>query len=107
MIVECLLVVRAYSPWDPVDADYRRRNPIPITARGNNCNDHPYGIAGDLNLLPRGTVISVPGYGAFPVDDTGGDIIRAKVKWIEVRFPTHLEAKKWGVKTLKVKVIYP
>lgn len=107
MIVEVLLVVRAYSPWDPVDSNYRRLHPIPITARGNNCYEFPYGIAGDLYAYPKGTVITVPGYGTLPVDDTGADIRRAKVKWIEIRFPTHLQAKEWGVKTLTVKVNIP
>lgn len=107
MIVEILIVVRAYSPFDPIDKDYRRVHPIPITARGNNCYEYPYGIAGDLSAYPKGTVITVPGYGTATVDDTGGDIRKAKIKWIEVRFPTYLEARKWGVKTLLVKVEIP
>jgi 3D (Asp-Asp-Asp) domain-containing protein len=107
VIVEVLMVVRAYSPFDPVDKDYRRAHPIPITARGNICSEHPYGIAGDLSAYPRGTNITVPGYGTLQVDDTGGDIRRAQIKWIEVRFPTHKEAKEWGVRTLIVKVRYP
>lgn len=107
MIVEALMVVRAYSPWDAVDADYRRKHPIPITARGNNCYEHPFGIAGDLSAYPKGTTIAVPGYGTYTVDDTGGDIRRAKVKWIEIRFRTPAEAKQWGKKTLTVKITYP
>jgi|ERR1043165_2410362 3D (Asp-Asp-Asp) domain-containing protein len=107
MIVEAMMVVRAYSPYDPVDAEWRRNNPVPITARGNNCNDHPYGIAAYLPHYPKGTVISVPGYGDALVDDTGGDIRKAEVKWVEVRFPTHEEAKQWGVKTLKIRIKYP
>lgn len=107
MIIETLMVVRAYSPWDAVDAAYRLKHPIPITARGNNCYEHPYGIAGDLSTYPKGTIITVPGYGSHTVDDTGGDIRRAKVKWIEVRFKTSAEAKKWGKQTLTVKITYP
>ncbi len=107
MIVEVLLIVKAYSPYDPIDKDYRDLHPVAITSRGNLCSEHPYGIAGYLPLLPKGTNITVPGYGTFPVDDTGADIIRSKIKWIEVRFPTHEEAKRWGVKTLLVKVRYP
>ena len=107
MIVETLLIVRAYSPWDACDAEYRLKHPIPITARGNNCYDFPYGIAGDLSAYPKGTTIDVPGYGNHLVDDTGGDIRKAKVKWIEVRFKTSAEAKEWGVKTLKVRITYP
>ncbi len=101
------MVVRAYSPWDPVDSNYRRSHPIPITARGNLCSQFPYGIAGYLPHYPKGTKISVPGYGEFVVDDTGADIRRANHKWIEVRFPQHDAAKQWGVQHLTVRITYP
>ena len=114
MVVEILMIVRAYSPYDPVDAKYRLENPIPKTARGNLCSEHPYGIAAYLPHYPRGTTISVPGYRDeeyTPVDDTGGDIRKAvrngESPWIEIRFPTHKEAKEWGKKTIKVRVKYP
>jgi len=110
MIVETLMLVKAYSPYDEVDKAWRLKNPIPITARGRNCNDHPYGIAADLKAYPKGTTIIVPEYNNNTpalVDDTGGDIRRAKVKWIEVRFKTEAEARKWGNKSLLVKIIYP
>ena len=113
-VLEILMLVRAYSPYDACDAQYRLKNPIPITARGNNCNEHPYGIAAYLPSYPKGTVISVPGYrdGKFtPVDDTGGSIRKAqregKEVWIEVRFKTEAEAKRWGNQTIKVKIKYP
>ena len=110
MIVETLMLVKAYSPWDACDKEYRIKNPIPITARGVNCLDHPYGIAADLKAYPKGTKIIVPGYNNNTpalVDDTGGSIRQAKVKWIEVRFKTEAEAIKWGNKPLLVKIIYP
>jgi len=110
MVIETLMIVRAYSPWDAVDKEYRLKNPIPITARGNHCSEHPYGIAAYLPDYPRGTTISVPGYNdnkATSVDDTGGDLRKAKGGWIEIRFKTEAEAKRWGKQTIKVRIIYP
>lgn len=110
MIVETLVLVKAYSPYDAVDKEWRAKNPIPITARGRDCREHPYGIAAYLKDYPKGTTIVVPGYNNDTpalVDDTGGDIRNAKVKWIEVRFKTEKEAKQWGNKTLKVRITYP
>lgn len=114
MIVETLMIVRAYSPWDDCDKAYRLKNPIPITARGNHCSEHPYGIAAYLPDYPRGTMISVPGYNndkPTSVDDTGGSIRKAKREgkevWIELRFKTQAEAIKWGVRTIKVRITYP
>lgn len=114
MVVEILMIVRAYSPYDDVDKAYRLKHPTPITARGNHCSEHPYGIAAFLPDYPRGTVISVPGYNdekATSVDDTGGSIRKAqregKPVWIEVRFKTQAEAVKWGCKTIKVRITYP
>jgi 3D (Asp-Asp-Asp) domain-containing protein len=108
------MIVRAYSPWDAVDKEYRLKHPIPITARGNYCSEHPFGIAAYLPDYPRGTTITVPGYNDDKptiVDDTGGSIRKAqregKEVWIEVRFKTEAEAKRWGCKTIKVKITKP
>lgn len=110
MIVEVNLIVKAYSPYDSIDKEYRAKNPIPITARGADCRRYPMGIAGFLPNFPAGATISVPGYNSGSptlVDDTGGYIRKAKGKLIEVRFPTSKEAKEWGIKELKVTIYIP
>lgn len=59
-------------------------------------------IAADLTLFPYGTRIEVPGYGTGTVEDIGGMI---KDEHIDLWFPTHEEAKRWGRRTLKVCVM--
>jgi 3D (Asp-Asp-Asp) domain-containing protein len=59
-------------------------------------------VAADPKVFPVGTVLDIPGYGTGRVEDTGGAI---KGKHIDVWFPSHKEAKKWGVKKLKVRVV--
>jgi 3D (Asp-Asp-Asp) domain-containing protein len=51
--------------------------------------------------IPFGTILSVPGYGTVPVLDRGGAIKSGR---LDVYFPTHAEALKWGVKVLTVRV---
>jgi len=61
-------------------------------------------VAADTRLLPFGTVISVPGYnGGKPVQvlDRGGAI---KGRRLDVLYPTHEVALKWGVQDLMVTV---
>ena len=69
------------------------------------------GIAADPKFIPYGTVLEVPGYGKFEVDDTGRDMRKAAKlgKYhIDVRFPTHKEALEWGRrKKVKVKIYEP
>lgn len=57
-------------------------------------------IAADLKVFPYGTRLYVPGYGEGVVEDTGGAI---KGRHIDLWFPSHGEAKKWGRRYLKVK----
>ena len=61
-------------------------------------------IAADTSLLPMNTILYIPGYGYGRVEDRGGAI---KGRHVDLWFPSHREAKKWGVKTLKVKVWKP
>jgi 3D (Asp-Asp-Asp) domain-containing protein len=59
-------------------------------------------IAADPKLLPYGSMLTVPGYAEnsiVPVLDCGGAI---KGKKLDVLFPTHEAARKWGVKDLRV-----
>jgi 3D (Asp-Asp-Asp) domain-containing protein len=61
-------------------------------------------VAADTRLLPLGSLVSVPGYdggAVVPVLDRGGAI---KGNRLDVLFATHDEARRWGVKTIKVTV---
>ncbi len=64
----------------------------------------PGTIAADTSIYPYGTVMYIPGYGYGRVEDTGGAI---KGRHIDLYRPNHLFARKWGVRTKKVKVWLP
>src|SRR5262249_12992372 len=76
-----------------------------ITASGKpvNFNDGAF-VAADLSRLPLGTRVSIPGYHGgktVPVIDTGGAI---RGNRLDVFFPSHEAAMKWGVKLLPVTI---
>ncbi|MEM7629415.1 MAG: 3D domain-containing protein [Planctomycetota bacterium] len=59
-------------------------------------------VAADTRLLPFGSLLTVPGYAddkIVPVLDRGGAI---KGHRLDVLFPTHREAMKWGVRDVPV-----
>lgn len=61
-------------------------------------------VAADTKLLPFGSMVSVPGYAdgeVVPVLDRGGAI---KGRRLDVLYPTHESARKWGVRRLPVTV---
>jgi len=61
-------------------------------------------VAADSRILPLGTMISVPGYDSaniVPVLDRGGAI---KGHRLDLLFPTHEAARKWGVKHIPITV---
>ncbi len=61
-------------------------------------------VAADTRLLPFGSLVSVPGYAdgdVVPVMDRGGAI---KGKRLDVLYPTHEVARKWGVRRVPVVV---
>ncbi len=61
-------------------------------------------VAADPKVLPYGTMITVPGYAEeqiVPVLDCGGAI---KGNRLDLLFPTHQTALRWGVQTLRVTV---
>lgn len=61
-----------------------------------------YGTAAvDPRRYPYGTVFYVPGYGYAKGEDAGGAI---KGAHIDLWFPSHEAALKWGRKKVKVKV---
>lgn len=61
-------------------------------------------VAADPRLLPYGSIVSIPGYAedeAVPVLDCGGAI---KGTRLDLLYPSHSQALKWGVKRVKVTV---
>jgi len=70
---------------------------VGITASGTKAKRGT--IAADPKVFPFGSHLFVPGYGAGTVEDIGGSI---KGRHIDVWFPSHDEAKKWGARWLKV-----
>ena len=73
---------------------------VGVTASGTKAH---YGtVAADPKLFKFGTVLDIPGYGRGVVEDIGRSI---KGRHIDVWFPTHEAALKWGRKNLKVKVV--
>ncbi len=61
-------------------------------------------VAADTSVLPFGSLVSVPGYAEgdiVPVLDRGGAI---KGKRLDVLYPTHAIARKWGVRRVPVVV---
>lgn len=79
-----------------------KRKEVGVTASGTTAR---YGtIAADTTKYPFGTIIEVPGYGYGRVEDRGGAI---KGEKLDLWFPSHAAALKWGRKTVKVKVWKP
>lgn len=61
-------------------------------------------VAADTRILPFGSMVSVPGYAegeVVPVLDRGGAIKGAR---LDVLYPTHEIARRWGVQWLPVTV---
>ncbi len=95
------MTVTAYSPdWrscgDSADG---------ITSSNHRVETNGYRlVAADSRVLPLGSIISIPGYAkddVVPVLDRGGMI---KGNRLDLLFPTHEQARAWGVKKLKVVV---
>lgn len=76
-----------------------------ITASGYSVSTNGgFLVAADPKVLPLGSLVSVPGYdggGVVPVLDVGGAIKGAR---LDVLFPTHEQAMRWGVQTLDITV---
>lgn len=95
------MIVTAYSPDErscPGTADG-----ITASLHHVQTNAHRM-VAADTRILPLGSMISVPGYDAsriVPVLDRGGAI---KGNRLDVLFPTHEQARAWGVRRLTVTV---
>ncbi|WP_062200976.1 ubiquitin-like domain-containing protein [Massilibacterium senegalense] len=75
-----------------------------VTATGFNLKANPNAkvIAVDPSIIPLGSKVYVEGYGYAMALDTGGAI---KGNRIDVFFSSEQQAKSWGRKTVKIKVI--
>ena len=108
--------VRAYSIHDPIDKDYhdaRSKNTRYLTSTGRDARKWPEGIAGPRSLAgkrvrfaPLAGVLLYAGGRPTTVDDTGSHL-RRQIRltgqlYLELRFPTTEEAKKFGVKTMTI-----
>jgi 3D (Asp-Asp-Asp) domain-containing protein len=95
------MIVTAYSPDErscPGTADG-----ITASLHHVQTNAHRM-VAADTRILPLGSMISVPGYDGgriVPVLDRGGAI---KGNRLDVLFPTHEQARAWGVRRVTVTV---
>lgn len=77
-----------------------KRKRVGITADGTKAKKGT--IAADIRKYPFGTKMYVPGYGWGEVHDVGSAI---KGEHIDVFFPSHKDAMKWGRKYLKVIIL--
>ncbi len=95
------MVVTAYSPDERscgVHADGQTATLHSVWTNGMQL------VAADTDLLPFGTLLSVPGYAqdsVVPVLDRGGAI---KGRRLDLLMPTHEQAMQWGRRELQVTV---
>lgn len=93
--VERTMSVSAYCPCKLCCGKYSDGK----TATGTDASTK--GVAVDPDMIPYGTMIFIPEYGYTEADDCGSAI---KGNKLDVRFPTHQEARNWGVRILKVRI---
>ena len=95
------MVVTAYSPDERSCGKFADN----ITASGYSVWTNGMKlVAADTTILPFGTLVSIPGYddgNVVPVLDRGGAI---KGNRLDVLYPTHEIALRWGVQELEVTV---
>ncbi len=94
-----LMTVTAYSP-DARSCDESADGKT-ATLHSVTTNGHKL-VAADPKVLPYGAMVSMPGYDSgqiVPVLDCGGKI---KGRKLDVLFPTHEEARRWGVRKIRV-----
>ncbi|MGN0846923.1 MAG: 3D domain-containing protein [Kiritimatiellia bacterium] len=73
---------------------------VGVTARGTVARRGT--IAADPKVFPFGTRLRVPGYGEGVVEDVGGAVVG---RHIDVWFPSHDAARRWGTKRIPVEVL--
>lgn len=76
-----------------------KRKAVGVTATGSETRRGTAAV--DPRRFPFGTVFRVPGYGYARAEDTGGAI---KGNHIDLWFPSHEAALRWGRRTLSVTV---
>jgi 3D (Asp-Asp-Asp) domain-containing protein len=70
------------------------------TATGRDANLP--GVAVDPDIIPLGSRLDVPGYGSWRLADDTGRLIKGGR--VDLRFPTHAEARAYGKRTIRVRV---
>lgn len=69
------------------------------------------GMAADPRAVPYGTLVEVPGYGTYPIDDTGGAMRqswrRRGVIHIDIRMTYHWQAREWGRQYMTIRIYDP
>lgn len=95
------MLVTAYSPDERSCAGTADN----ITASNHHIDTNAHHlVAADTRVLPFGSMISITGYDGgqvVPVLDRGGAI---KGNHLDVLFPTHEQARAWGVKKVRITV---
>lgn len=95
------MVVTAYSPDARSCGEFA--DGMTATLHSVETNGHAL-VAADPALLPYGSMLTIPGYDnnrIVPVLDCGGAI---KGRRLDVLYPTHEQARRWGRQTLRVTV---
>lgn len=77
-----------------------KRKKVGVTARGTKAKHGT--VAADPVVFKFGTRLEIPGYGTGVVEDVGGSI---KGRHVDVWFPSHDAARKWGARKLAVRVL--
>ena len=93
--------VTAYCPCAKCCGKWSRHR---TTASGRPVTHNGGKFAAADRAIPFGTMLSIPGYNGgrpVPVLDRGGAI---RGKRLDVFFPTHAEARKWGVRQLRINI---
>ena len=95
------MVVTAYCPCTECCGP----NAVGITASGKPVSANGQRFVAADRSVPFGTMLTIPGYtGGRPVEvlDRGGAI---RGNRLDVYFPTHREARQWGVRKLVVDAV--
>lgn len=77
-----------------------KRKQVGVTATGATAKHGT--IAANPKVFKFGTRLDIPGYGTGVVEDVGGSI---KGRHLDVWFPSHDAARKWGARKLDVRVV--
>ncbi len=95
------MTVTAYSPDEASCGEFADGQTATLHSVSTNAMQL---VAADPKVLPYGSTISIPGYAKediVPVLDCGGAI---KGQRLDVLYPTHSRARKWGVQRLPVTI---